>query len=98
MSLTERLREWRYRRACEADTAVLHALSDGRPHYVHADLHSTTQLRYGRLYPALTRLVARGLVEDEWDAEPSARRSYRLTDAGRAELSPRPTRTERTNR
>lgn len=46
------------------------------------------QLREGSLYPALRVLENQGLVESEWDTEKSgpARKNYRLTDAGQAEL------------
>lgn len=74
------LRRWRDRRRREADALVMQYLRDGQPHYVYADLHSSTQLRTGRLYPALTRLVERGQVVDGWDPQPSGRRWYRLAD------------------
>lgn len=75
------LRRWRDRRRREADCLVLQALRDNRPHHVHADLHAATGLRPGRLYPALTRLLERGQVEQGWDPQPSGRRWYRLATA-----------------
>ncbi|MDN5930786.1 MAG: PadR family transcriptional regulator [Pseudonocardia sp.] len=86
-------RQRRYHRQAEADTAVLYALADDGQHHVYGDLHSTTGLRPGLLYSALSRLMRRGLVEDGWD---ESRRWYQLSDAGRAEVAPRITpRTER---
>ena len=43
----------------------------------------------GALYPALRALEREGLVQSEWQTQPSgpARRVYTLTDAGRAKLS-----------
>lgn len=43
----------------------------------------------GTLYPLLSRLRKRGLVETHWQESPAGppRRYYALTDAGRAELA-----------
>jgi len=43
----------------------------------------------GALYPALRALEREGLVQSEWQTQPSgpARRVYTLTDAGQAKLS-----------
>jgi PadR family transcriptional regulator PadR len=49
------------------------------------------QLKEGSLYPALRVLEGDGLIESEWEIQPSgpARKIYRLTAAGHAELSRR---------
>lgn len=43
----------------------------------------------GALYPALRALEREGMVESEWQTQPSgpARRIYTLTDAGQAKLA-----------
>jgi PadR family transcriptional regulator PadR len=49
------------------------------------------QLREGSLYPALRVLENDGLIEGEWEIQSSgpARKNYRLTAAGQAELEKR---------
>jgi PadR family transcriptional regulator PadR len=46
------------------------------------------KLREGTLYPALRVLEADGLIVGEWEIQPSgpARKTYSLTDEGRAEV------------
>ena len=46
------------------------------------------QIEQGALYPALYRLVHRGLLESEWGTSDNNRRArfYRLTAAGKREL------------
>jgi transcriptional regulator len=46
------------------------------------------RIQQGALYPALSRLEHRGLIESEWGVSDNNRRAkfYRLTDAGRARL------------
>jgi transcriptional regulator len=47
------------------------------------------QVEEGSLYPALQRLVVKGLVEAEWGLSDNNRRArlYRLTPAGRKQLA-----------
>lgn len=49
------------------------------------------RLREGSLYPALRVLEQDGLVEGQWEAQPSGadRKVYRITPAGHTELSKR---------
>jgi PadR family transcriptional regulator PadR len=51
----------------------------------------------GSLYPALQRLLQRGWIVGQWKTSPNARRAryYRLTPAGRKELSAATSRWER---
>jgi DNA-binding PadR family transcriptional regulator len=58
------------------------------------DAHGTGLTAHGTLYKALSRLAGRGLLAARWepagDAERAGRprrRLYRITDAGRAELT-----------
>src|SRR5215211_6739165 len=46
------------------------------------------QVEQGSLYPALERLLVKGLVTAEWRASPTKRRAryYTITDSGRARL------------
>jgi PadR family transcriptional regulator PadR len=46
------------------------------------------RIQQGALYPALTRLEHRGLIESEWGVSDNNRRAkfYRLTASGRAQL------------
>jgi len=70
--------------------AVLHALVDQPGWSYGYDLARATGLRSGTLYPMLTRLAKRGLLESSWEAEPPEgrprRHLYRLSAKG-AELA-----------
>lgn len=49
------------------------------------------QIREGSLYPALRVLEGDGLIESEWEIQSAgpARKMYRITSAGQAELAKR---------
>jgi DNA-binding PadR family transcriptional regulator len=71
---------------------VLKALAQG--HRFGFDIMDATGLPSGTVYPALRRLEALKLVESYWEDDDSAReanrprrRNYKLTRAGRAQLS-----------
>jgi DNA-binding PadR family transcriptional regulator len=71
--------------------AVLRAIADGASYGF--DIMDATALASGTVYPILSRLEERGLVETRWE-EPDehrregrpARKYYRLTDEGRVAL------------
>lgn len=74
-----------YQGAC-----VLQGLSRGLTYGF--DIMEFTGLASGSVYPILRRFEEHGLVESEWEHESEAegrprRRYYRLTEAGRAELT-----------
>jgi PadR family transcriptional regulator PadR len=76
---------------------VLAVLADAPRHgyaiarEIEARSGRSLRLREGSLYPALRVLEQDGLVTSEWAVQPSgpARRVYKLTEAGRGELSRR---------
>lgn len=82
---------WQTRRAA-ADHAILCALDDDLPWFGY-DLSRHIGMRAGRMYPALTRLLEAGWISDGWEdpvaVDPArlARRWYRITDDGRAQLT-----------
>ena len=63
---------------------ILAALSDGRPHFVYNDLDILTDISFGSLYVALTRLEVQGLIRSGWrqsvrfDGHIGERRAYFL--------------------
>jgi DNA-binding PadR family transcriptional regulator len=81
----------------EVRLLVLHVLTRGTSHgYAIAravELQSDDALRMGEgtLYPVLRALEQDGLVTSEWETADSgpARKVYRITTAGRAELTRR---------
>lgn len=86
MNLIQCLRNRRdYNRAAD-EFRVLMAMRDGEPAYGYP-LSQASRVRPGRMYPALARLIAQGLVEDGW-GQPApghpSRRWYRLTAHGRS--------------
>lgn len=79
------------RRPSRQTLAVLSALAESPEWRYGLELAKATGLKSGSLYPILTRLRDRGLIEDKW-LEPEqpgrpARHSYRITRAGRETLS-----------
>jgi DNA-binding PadR family transcriptional regulator len=73
------------------DRAIIDAMSDEQRWYGY-NPSLRTRLRAGRVYPALTRLLDRGLIEDGWDndlppGKPRGRRWYRITGPGRYALT-----------
>ena len=70
------LTAWRSRRRVEAQRRVLHALAEWR---TGPQLVRRTQLRFGRLYRALFRLLKLGLVERRWRPGRVPQRQYRVT-------------------
>jgi PadR family transcriptional regulator PadR len=72
--------------------SVIAALSDRPSEWHHGyELAKETGLKSGTLYPILIRLSDRGLLEAEWQDEPTPgrprRHLYRLTAAGLAAAS-----------
>ena len=76
------------------DLLILKAVSLGKQHGYGVLLRigqitgGALQIQQGALYPALTRLEHRGLIESEWGVSDNNRRAkfYRLTALGRARL------------
>jgi PadR family transcriptional regulator, regulatory protein PadR len=69
--------------------SVLAALTDRPSQWHHGyEVAKETGLKSGTLYPILIRLADRGLLEAEWQDEPTPgrprRHLYRLTAAGQA--------------
>jgi PadR family transcriptional regulator, regulatory protein PadR len=79
------------------DFLILRTLSWGQMHgyavarWIFDNSDEELQIEEGTLYPALHRLEDRGWVEAEWGLSENNRRAkyYRLTTAGRAELTQR---------
>jgi transcriptional regulator len=77
------------------DMLVLKVLDDGPLHGYAIALQleklskQVLQVEEGSLYPALYRMEARGWLSSEWSATKTGRRArfYRLTKAGRAQLT-----------
>ncbi len=72
--------------------AVLRALAEGATYGF--DVMDVTGLPSGTVYPILSRVERRGLVESRWEAAAEhrregrpARKYYRLTPEGRSELA-----------
>lgn len=75
------------RRPSPQTVAVVDALAGRRAEWSHGyDLCRSLGLKAGTVYPIMTRLAERGLVETAWeqDAPPGrpARHLYRLSSAG----------------
>jgi PadR family transcriptional regulator, regulatory protein PadR len=76
------------------DLLILKAVSLGQLHGYGVLLRieqitgGALRIQQGALYPALSRLEHRGLIESEWGVSDNNRRArfYRLTAAGRARL------------
>lgn len=76
------------------DLLILKALSRGSAHgyavarWIEAATEDLLRVEEGSLYPALYRLLERGLVKAEWGVSENNRRAkyYRLTPAGRRRL------------
>lgn len=79
-------------------TLILAVLADGPRHgysiarEIERRSEALVKLGEGSLYPALMALEQGGLVEGTWETPPGgsggpARKVYRLTEAGRAELA-----------
>ena len=76
---------------------ILEVLSQGTLHgyaiarEIERQSEQALQLREGSLYPALRVLEGDGLIESEWEIQPTgpARKNYRITAAGHAELTKR---------
>lgn len=77
------------------DLLVLKALSWGSMHglavlqWIERSTRQRLQIEEGALYPALHRMEAKGWLEAEWGHTDAGRRAkfYRLTAAGRRQLS-----------
>jgi DNA-binding PadR family transcriptional regulator len=61
----------------DAENRIREAMAEPGPHYGYP-LSRTTRLRPGRLYPALTRMLDRGEIEDGWGHPDHGRRWYRF--------------------
>jgi PadR family transcriptional regulator PadR len=76
---------------------ILEVLTQGTYHgyaiarEIERQSEQSLQLREGSLYPALRALERDGLIEGEWEVQESgpARKNYRITAAGHAELNQR---------
>jgi PadR family transcriptional regulator, regulatory protein PadR len=76
------------------DLLILKAVSLGQLHGYGVLLRieqitgGALRIQQGALYPALSRLEHRGLIESEWGVSDNNRRAkfYRLTDLGREQL------------
>jgi PadR family transcriptional regulator PadR len=76
---------------------ILEVLSQGPYHgyaiarEIERQSEQALKLREGSLYPALRVLESDGLIESEWEIQNAgpARKTYRLTAAGHAELTKR---------
>jgi DNA-binding PadR family transcriptional regulator len=93
-TLHDRFRERRDRLRAREDRTILEAMRDQQRWYGY-NLSLRTRLRAGRMYPALTRLMERGLIEPGWDndlppGKPRRRRWYRITGPGRYALTEEP--------
>ena len=77
------------------DMLILRTLQWGRQHghgigqAIRARSDDLLRVETGSLYPALHRLEKRGWLESEWDVSEANQRAkyYRLTSAGKAQLS-----------
>jgi PadR family transcriptional regulator, regulatory protein PadR len=78
------------------DMLILRTLERGRAHghdiarHIHQTTGDVLRLEHGSLYPALHRLERRGLVSATWELHRERKREfryYRLTAAGRRQLS-----------
>ena len=77
------------------DMLILKALSRGEAHgyaiaeWIHSVSEEALRVEEGALYPALHRLELAGMLDSEWRASETKRRvkRYRLTEAGREQLS-----------
>ena len=84
---------------------VLRVLQSGPLHgyaiaqRIHALSSDELQVEEGSLYPALQRILVKGWAKAEWGISETNRRVrfYRLTAAGRAQLSSQIAEYERTN-
>lgn len=92
-TILDRFLQRRDRLRARENRTVLDALSDGYCFHAY-ELSWQTRLRAGRLFPALTRLLDRGLIEDGWEDETVTRaegrpprRWYRITGPGRYALT-----------
>lgn len=76
---------------------ILEVLTQGKCHgyaiarEIERQSEQLLQLREGSLYPALRALERDGFIEGEWEVQESgpARKSYRITAEGHAELAKR---------
>src|SRR2546429_5771174 len=82
------------------DMLVLRTLQWGQQHghgigqAIRAQSDDLLKVETGSLYPALHRLVKRGWLKTEWGVSEANQRAkyYRLTAAGKTQLSPGPER------
>ncbi len=85
MNLIQRLRNRRDLNRAADEFRILWAMRGGCYNFGY-NIGLAASVRPGRLYPALTRLIEQGLVEDGW-GQPApghpSRRWYRLTARGR---------------
>ena len=85
------------------DLLILRALLFGEAHghaiskHIHRTSENLLQVETGSLYPALHRLEKQGLVEARWEHSDKGKRAkfYRLTEAGRTQLTREQSRWER---
>jgi PadR family transcriptional regulator PadR len=82
-------RRWPYRRKTTLAVATALLADPDGEHYGYA-LTKATGVVSGTLYPILNRMQRRGWLADRWETpgpHGSARRMFRITDVGRAELA-----------
>ncbi len=85
------------------DTLILRTLSQGPNHgygiarWLREQSGEAFQVEEGALYPALRRMVKRGLLRADWETTETGREAkvYRLTARGRTELKAAQARWER---
>ena len=53
---------------------------------VEDDTGGAFSFQHGTLYPILHRLEADGRIQGDWETDTRRRKTYRITDAGRARL------------